>query len=93
MVKVNDSNHHTNFQISLSEAKSVAVLGDFNEWHRSAHPMKKQENGDWKLEVELPEGEHQFRYFVNENHWQNDPDCPVAANVFGTENSTVNVKF
>jgi hypothetical protein len=24
MVKVNDRNHHTNFQISLPEAKSVA---------------------------------------------------------------------
>lgn len=31
------------------QAKSVALLGDFNEWNPTSHPLQRDENGCWTL--------------------------------------------
>lgn len=30
-------------------ADSVYLMGDFNDWNRRSHPLKKSENGDWEI--------------------------------------------
>ncbi|GEM_PF-4707631 len=93
MVKVSPRTKKTSFQITLPEAESVALVGDFNGWSDTATPMKKNKAGVWKVDLALEEGEYQFRYLVNQNEWYNDEDVPVVPNIFGSENSVVKVTF
>lgn len=93
MIKVSPTTRKTTFQVTLPEADSVTVVGDFNGWNSSANPMKKGKNGVWKADLTLKAGEYQFRYLVNEQDWMNDEDAPAAPNDFGSNNSLVTVKF
>jgi len=38
-----------NFAVWAPNAKSVAVVGDFNEWDGRRHPMQKHNSGFWEL--------------------------------------------
>lgn len=93
MVKINPKTQQTTFQITLPEAHSVVLMGDFNGWDHSANPMKKSRAGVWKTQLQLKTGEYQFRYLVNEYEWVNDDEAPVVANAFGTYNSLVKVEL
>lgn len=75
------------FQLELPEAHSVSLLGDFNEWDHTKNAMKKSKNGVWKVEIKLAPGEYQFLYFVDENRWLTDDQCPRITSEVGTENS------
>lgn len=75
------------------EAKSVALVGEFNDWDTTAHPMKKVK-GIWKTTLELENGhEYQYRYLVNGVEWLNDwkADKYVPNNIDG-DNSVVVTK-
>lgn len=79
------------FSLSAPEAKRVAVLGDFNEWSDTKHPMKKNENGDWQKIAMLPAGRYEYRFLVDGKWWtdpKNDQACP---NCFGTHNNVLEV--
>ncbi len=93
MVKVSPKTKKTSFQITLPEAESVALVGDFNGWSDTATPMKKNKSGVWKVDLALEEGEYQFRYLVNQSEWYNDEDVSAVPNIFGSENSVVKVSF
>lgn len=54
-----------NFVCSAPEATSVSLVGDFNEWDPRAHPMDRQPDGAWLLQVPLHHGHHQYRFFVD----------------------------
>jgi len=73
-------------------ARQVHVVGDFNDWNRSSHPMTRNGNPDyWQLELELARGRaYQFRYLLDGKVWQNDWQADrYAPNPFGGENSVV----
>ena len=60
-------------KIAASDAKSVCIVGDFNNWNIHANPMKKLKNGDYTIKLDLEPGkEYQFRYFIDELKWEND---------------------
>ena len=74
------------FTLNAPLSNHVSVAGDFNGWDRSAHPMKKDKKGVWKLSTNLTPGTYQYRFFVD-GEWQNDPECTESvANAFGTFN-------
>lgn len=81
------------FEVSgetVNGAKSVSLLGDFNEWNPTA--LKKQKDGTFKASVELEKGkEFAFRYLVDNDVWINDEaaDKYVANGVSYDENSVV----
>jgi hypothetical protein len=51
-------------------AKSVSIVGDFNNWNTRANPMKRLENGDFELSLQFePRKEYQFRYLIDESKW------------------------
>ncbi|MDR2504216.1 MAG: isoamylase early set domain-containing protein [Deltaproteobacteria bacterium] len=55
------------------ELESVCLVGSFNNWDESAMPMKKQKDGSFVTEIELPMGEkHLFRYLGDGEVWFND---------------------
>ena len=73
------------------EAKSVSVVGDFNNWDKESHPMTQLKDGTWKTDIKLDAGkEYQYRYFVNGSQWHNDWEADkYAAHPYGGENSVV----
>ena len=74
------------------EAKSVAIVGEFNDWDLDGGvKMKKQKNGIFKAIVELETGkEYQFRYLIDGETWENDWEADkYVASPFGGENSVV----
>lgn len=40
-------------------------MGDFNDWHPTAHPMKRQPDGAWRLEIPLNHGPHHYLFMVD----------------------------
>ena len=70
--KFNESKNTCHITFSLNhEANSVAILGDFTEWH----PVNLANLGNNVFEVtlEIPVGrDYHFRYLINNNYWEND---------------------
>jgi 1,4-alpha-glucan branching enzyme len=73
-------------------AESVNIVGDFNNWNESTDAMKKLKSGEFTATLELEKGKsYQFRYLLNGNDWQNDPEADgYVTNEFGIENCVVN---
>ena len=61
------------FSVPAEEAKSVAVVGSFNEWNTEATELKKLKNGTFKGTVDLEsENTYEFRYVVDGVTYIND---------------------
>ena len=52
-----------NFYCPAPRAKSVQIVGDFNQWHPS--PMRRSVDGWWIAQVPLSHGHHQYRFLVD----------------------------
>ena len=57
--------HLVDFFCHAPQAKSVALIGDFNQWQPTAHPMKQMPDGGWVIRMELPHGHHQYQFLVD----------------------------
>lgn len=75
----------------VSGADQVQLLGDFNNWDKSAEPMTKLKSNDFTTTLELETGkEYQFRYYIDGSIWKNDPQSDYfVANNFGEENGVI----
>lgn len=60
------------FYYKNDKAKSVAILGDFNNWNPYSHPMKKNLAGLWEIVLDIPPGQYVYRFVVDGNY-RNDP--------------------
>lgn len=79
------------FSITLPDAQSVALSGDFNAWNTSSHPMKKNARGQWRRVIHLAPGRYEYKFLVD-GRWVTDPRNPqVAKNPFGTVNNILMV--
>ncbi len=79
---------------SLPEAvqgETVFLVGDFNNWDKSATPMKRQKNGSFTTTLNLDKGrDYQFRYLVNGTEWHNDWEADkYVPNPYSGDNSVV----
>nr|BAM18690.1 5-AMP-activated protein kinase [Papilio xuthus] len=69
--------------------KQVYISGTFTDW--KTIPMVKS-HGDFVTIIDLPEGEHQYKYFVD-GEWRHDPGAKVIDNGMGSKNNLVTVKL
>jgi 1,4-alpha-glucan branching enzyme len=54
-------------------AKTVMLVGDFNEWSQTSHPLKCKTDGLFGITVDLPTDQrYQFRYLIDGTRWLND---------------------
>jgi len=76
---------------AIEGCECLYLVGDFNVWNESAHPMQRNEEGAWVLALELEPGrEYQFRYRTDTGVWHNDPAADAyAPNPHGSNNSIV----
>jgi 1,4-alpha-glucan branching enzyme len=54
-----------NFVCFAPDAKSVVLVGDFNDWDPSAHPMKHNPDGGWTAQVLMGHGHHHYQFLVD----------------------------
>lgn len=75
-------------------ADRIFVAGDFNEWSRTAHPMKQGRDGVWRTTLELAPGRRfQFRYLID-GQWQTDWHADGSiTNSYGSDNSLVDTSI
>ncbi|XP_004079245.1 5'-AMP-activated protein kinase subunit beta-2 [Oryzias latipes] len=69
--------------------KEVYIAGSFNNWNTKI-PLNKSHN-DFVAILDLPEGEHQYKFFVD-GQWVHDPSEPVVTSQLGTINNLIQVK-
>ena len=55
------------FSYAATEAEDVYLVGDFNDWNPMSHPMRRQLDGTWLLEVAMDAGDHQYVLLVDGN--------------------------
>ncbi|XP_029042964.1 5'-AMP-activated protein kinase subunit beta-1 [Osmia lignaria lignaria] len=68
--------------------KQVYISGTFTGW--KTLPMVKS-HGDFVTIIDLPEGEHQYKFFVD-GEWRHDPDIKIVDNGMGSKNNLVSVR-
>ena len=84
-------NKKVDFEHYAPEASLVQLAGAFNNWDLTKNPLKKDEDGTWKVSIELPPGRYEYRFLVD-GIWKNDQlpeEC--VPNAFGTLNCVTEV--
>lgn len=73
------------------DARSLHLVGDFNEWDPAATPMKQRKDGTWAATLRLPRRrDYQYRFVVNGTDWVTDEDGEAAVpNPYGGMNAVV----
>ena len=72
-------------------AETVALCGEFNEWSQETHPLKRRKDGSFSTTLSLQSGsEYRFRYWVDEERWENDWEADkYLPNEFGSDDSVI----
>lgn len=79
------------FSFDAPQAVKVSLVGEFNNWDPSKHPMKCDDNGHWIKTVVLDPGTYEYK-FVADKRWLTDPSNSHARlNCYGTFNSLITV--
>jgi len=89
--KTKTKRRRVSFSLQTIGAKEVVLVGDFNNWNSTSHPMKNDQNDIWSKTVMLPVGTYEYKFLVD-GIWRLDPQnnqtCP---NCFGTYNNIFNL--
>lgn len=81
-----------NIEFRRSDATSVFVVGDFNNWAASDDAKLENDNGVWRRRFNLKPGTYKYRLIVD-GKWQEDPSNPTAEqNPFGEMDSILQVE-
>jgi hypothetical protein len=87
-----DTVHVVRFVLDAPNAQSVALVGDFNGWSRTATPLDAGEApGRWTISLTLPSGRHEYAFVVDGEEWVADPATSSMRDEFGVESSIVRV--
>jgi 1,4-alpha-glucan branching enzyme len=80
------------FEVLNPEAEQIVLLGEFNEWNQTSHPMNKMKNGKHKIAIDLEtERNYAFKYLVDGNTWmlEEDADEQVESGMGAEQNSLI----
>jgi hypothetical protein len=87
-----DTVYMVRFVLLAPHARSVAVVGDFNNWNRATTTLAPSDDGVWTASVALLPGRHEYAFIVDGEHWMADPQATVTIHDdFGTASSIVTV--
>ena len=76
---------------AVQGARTVTIVGNFNDWDTKKTPMKKLKNGEFKLEMKLPRNkEYRFKYLIDSKLWENDWHADkYVPNSYGDDDSVI----
>ena len=82
------------FVLVAPDARSVAVVGDFNNWGLGDTALVAvNHNGVWSVSATVRTGVHRYAFLVNGKQWVADPTAPRAAgDDFGQPSSALVVE-
>ena len=58
---------------SVKPAKRVNLAGEFNGWNTQSTSMSCGDDAVWRITVQMPAGEQQYKFVVDGDQWQPDP--------------------
>lgn len=71
-------------------AKSVSLVGDFNDWSATATPLLAgASKGSWSATISLPLGRHEYAFLVDGKRWVLDRFTRATHEEAGVETSTL----
>jgi 1,4-alpha-glucan branching enzyme len=73
-------------------ADSIALVGEFNDWDASRHPLRRtRDDGEWHVSLVLEsDSAYRFRYLVDGEAWMDDDHADgYEANPYGGFDSVV----
>jgi hypothetical protein len=88
--KIPDTVHVVRF-VFVGDARSVALVGDFNAWQTDATPLVQEGSRSWIVSLTLPRGRYEYAFIVDGKRWEADPFAPATADEFDTRSSVVTV--
>jgi hypothetical protein len=80
----------TRFVLSVPNANTVALAGDFTGW-QPTYTMTQSGPALWTVVVPLEPGVHTYAFVVDGQRWIADPMAPAVDDGFGGSNSRVAV--
>ena len=90
----NGSIEPVKFVLVAPTARSVAVVGDFNNWGLNDSALVATNNhGVWSVTSRVPAGVHRYAFVVNGKDWVADPTAPRSSgDDFGLPSSALVVE-
>jgi hypothetical protein len=92
---LHDTVHVVRFVFVDSSARSVSLVGEFNQWQKGALVLRAGSRaGVWTADVPLPDGRHEYAFIVrdaNGERWVADPVAETQLDDFGTESSVISL--
>lgn len=81
------------FVLYAPKARTVSIVGDFNNWSTIADPMyDREEKGLWSITLPLQPGRYEYKFLVDGEKWVPDMGNPKKVkDGFGAFNSVVEV--
>jgi 1,4-alpha-glucan branching enzyme len=74
------------------ETQTAYLVGSFNNWHPTKHPMAKRNDGSFRKKLTLEPGRYEYKFIVD-GIWLNDMEAEEnIMNSYGTMNSVVYVE-
>jgi hypothetical protein len=82
------------FVLVAPSARSVAVVGDFNDWGLNDSALvATNHQGVWSVTAPVPAGVHRYAFVVNGKEWVADPSAPRSVgDDFGRPSSALVVE-
>ena len=79
------------FRFEASTANHVKLVADFTGWEKQPLDLRRTDDGEWQIAVELPRGSYSYRFLVDDE-WHDDPRCiDYEPNPYGGLNAVVRV--
>jgi hypothetical protein len=78
------------FVFYAPKAKSVSLVGTFNDWDPEKTPMNRGKDGTWSVQVSLPQGRHEYLFLVDGSRYESDPNAlELRQDGMGNENAVL----
>lgn len=77
------------FSLKAPAAAEVTLVGDFNRWEEGATPLKRDDNGKWRVTLTLVPGKYEFKFKVDGRWREASKREPTVCNAFGTVNNVL----
>lgn len=91
--RVTSSDPGVRFALEAPAARSITVVGDFNDWNPAVTPLSRDRRGRWAVTLDLRPGRYRYGYLVNGTRWVADPVRPTLPDPdFGAPTSLVTVQ-
>jgi 1,4-alpha-glucan branching enzyme len=84
---VNKLENGYQFSVWAPHAKSVTVVGDFNDWKEDSDAMQQADNGVWWVDISSASNHDEYKFYIesddNNKHKKNDPRARKMTNSVG----------